>query len=194
MRSSATVMCRALVMLVCVVAIPLVALFGTSARDFVSGFLAGHKDAWPAEARPLLSEAPRFEPGPQPTAPGPGVQGVPPTPVGSTAHAPPLARQPVGKPRAVPAPQRGTISASYETPAPVATDPLTEIQRRLRELGATHYALEFWGDREQLYRFSCEVAIGAGSNYNRHFEATDADRLQAMARVLQEVEAWRLRQ
>ena len=252
MQSSATVMCRALVMLVCVVAIPLVALFGTSARDLINTLLDGHKDAGPASARALLPEAPPFDPASQLLVSGTGPRGevqamvqqpgsVPLTPVGTPppitpsqlSAAPGYVPPPPGgiagegphmdsgasrQPDVVPVSQPGAIPAGYETPLkppaapranmaheaiPVAeavtqpaeaTDPLTEVQRRLRGLGATHYVLEFWGDRGDLYRFSCEVAIGAGSNYNRHFEATASDQLQAMGKVLQEVEAWRSRQ
>lgn len=70
-------------------------------------------------------------------------------------------------------------------------DRFTSIQQRLRELGATYFLLESWGSQGQLYRFYCKMAIGGNSNYNRYFEATDADAIQVMSKVLNEVEAWR---
>ena len=77
-------------------------------------------------------------------------------------------------------------------PAPRQTvDRFTYIQTRLRELGATYYLLESWGADGQYFRFHCRMAVGGSQGYARHFEATESDALQAMARVLNEVEAWR---
>lgn len=81
---------------------------------------------------------------------------------------------------------------------PVATPPssghidqFTAIQQRLQQLGATYYLLETWGSDRNLYRFYCTMAVGGNANYTRCFEQTDRDPLQAMAKVLSEVEAWR---
>jgi hypothetical protein len=71
-----------------------------------------------------------------------------------------------------------------------ATDQFTAIQARLRHLGATYYLLESWGNRAQLYRFYCKMAVGGNPNYTHYFEATDSDPLQAMTRVLRQVETW----
>jgi len=77
---------------------------------------------------------------------------------------------------------------------PPANEQFTAIQDRLRQLGATYYLLESWGNRDQLYRFYCKMAVGGNPNYTHYFEATDSDPLRAMARVLREVEAWLARQ
>jgi len=78
------------------------------------------------------------------------------------------------------------------SPQPRQTvDRFTYIQTRLRELGATYYLLETWGSEGQYFRFHCRMAVGGSQGYARHFEATEADALQAMARVLEEVESWR---
>ena len=84
------------------------------------------------------------------------------------------------------------------TSAPVAAAPggggleqFTQIQQRLRALGATHYALETWGTDGQLYRFQCRMAAGHTADYTRQFEATDTDALRTMLTVLEEVEAWK---
>ena len=87
--------------------------------------------------------------------------------------------------------QGATGPSGPADPARPAGDKFTYIQDRLRRLGATYYLLESWGSREQLYRFYCKVAVGGNSNYTHYFEATDSDPIRAMARVLQQVEAWR---
>ena len=77
-------------------------------------------------------------------------------------------------------------------PQPAQTvDRFTYIQTRLRELGATYYLLESWGSDGQYFRFHCRMSVGGSQGYARHFEATESDALQAMARVLEEVESWR---
>ncbi len=70
-------------------------------------------------------------------------------------------------------------------------DRFTEMERRLREYGATYYLLETWGSAGELYRFHCRMAVANNGAYSRHFEATDRDALKAMADVLAQVEAWR---
>jgi hypothetical protein len=74
----------------------------------------------------------------------------------------------------------------------LAKDPFHAIQEQLRQLGATYYLLESWGNDQQMYRFYCKMAVGGSANYTRCFEATDADPLQAMRQVLREVQEKRL--
>jgi hypothetical protein len=69
-------------------------------------------------------------------------------------------------------------------------DRFTEIERKLREYGATYYLLETYGGQGDLYRFHCRMAV-AGGQYPQMFEATDRDALKAMADVLHRVETWR---
>ncbi|HEX3998632.1 MAG TPA: hypothetical protein VHX65_08805 [Pirellulales bacterium] len=79
-------------------------------------------------------------------------------------------------------------------PAPPAADTCTtqfrHVEARLRELGATYYLLETFGDG---YRFYCEVSLAANSDPGHHrvFQATDTDPLKAMQRVLDDVERFR---
>ncbi|MGC3966083.1 MAG: hypothetical protein QM775_01540 [Pirellulales bacterium] len=86
---------------------------------------------------------------------------------------------------------------SLGAPQPAASRPaaapeqFTQIQQRLRALGATHYALETWGSEGGYYRFQCQMAAGHNSAYTRKFEATDTDALRAMQTVLDDVEAWK---
>ncbi len=92
-----------------------------------------------------------------------------------------------------PAAEQEAMLASYESRVdPASTfDRFTYIQRRLRQLGATYYLLESWGAEGEYFRFHCRMAVGGNENYTQHFEATEADALEAMARVLSEVETWR---
>lgn len=73
----------------------------------------------------------------------------------------------------------------------LAADQFRAIPERLRQLGATYYLLEAWGNDQQMYRFYCKMAVGGSADYTRYFEASHSDPLQAMQQVLQQVEAWR---
>ncbi|NLE38345.1 MAG: hypothetical protein GX621_10010, partial [Pirellulaceae bacterium] len=57
------------------------------------------------------------------------------------------------------------------------------IQERLRDMGAVSYRLETWGDRQQLFRFQCEITVHGSPHLTRHFEATDGHPLLAMHKV-----------
>ncbi len=94
-------------------------------------------------------------------------------------HAPP--NQNVGVP-----PQ-----AAQTVGGPDTIDQFVNIEKRLRDLGADYYLLENWGNQGECYRFHCRVAVGNSANFTKHFEATDAQPLGAMTRVLADVESWR---
>jgi hypothetical protein len=86
-----------------------------------------------------------------------------------------------------------TPGGAVAEPAAPATadDQFTAIQQRLRRLGATWYALETWGN-EGRFHFTCRVSVDGGNpGLDRLFQASDAEAIQAMARVLQDVERWR---
>lgn len=70
-------------------------------------------------------------------------------------------------------------------------DQFPDLERRLRELGATYYLLETWGTHGQYYRFQARMAVGGQADCVRHFEATRTDPQQAMDAVLEQVESWR---
>jgi hypothetical protein len=207
-QSSTGALFRALVMLTCLVAIPLVAVFGKSLPGMLQELLRGH---WPAvgpSSRACLDEAPKFEPIRLP--------GSDPTPAADQPHL----NQASDQRRPAAAWSGGPVlPATYEAssgPAscglaggsaadphvakagdPVAaapratTDQYTQLQDRLWQLGAKYCLLESWGNQERLYRFYCKVAVGADANYTRCFEATDRSPLGAAAQVLQQVEGWR---
>jgi hypothetical protein len=71
-----------------------------------------------------------------------------------------------------------------------AGDQFTTIQQRLRQLGATWYALETWGN-EGRFHFTCRVSVDGNPSLNRLFQASDAEAIQAMAKVLRDVERWK---
>ena len=76
----------------------------------------------------------------------------------------------------------------------VLTPQSEEMLRRLRELGASYYALETWGARGEFYRFHARMAAGHAASYVRHFDAIDRDAVQAMGSVLDQVKQWRASQ
>lgn len=68
-----------------------------------------------------------------------------------------------------------------------------KIEQRLRELGATRYVLETWGISDELYRFRGMVASNDTPHLQRYFNAVDSDPVAAMTRVLEDIEDWRTR-
>ncbi len=66
-----------------------------------------------------------------------------------------------------------------------------QIEQRLETLGAVYMLLEVWGRDQRRYRFHCQVAFAGGAQVTRSFEANGQFPLQAMERVLHDVEAWR---
>jgi hypothetical protein len=180
-------------MLACVVGIPVVALSGASWSEMVKKL---QDFRWPA----VLGMASASSPAPLEAVPGPIPLSVagPPSPGGPGPVLPPAAELPAQDSSA------GVVPAGYQaaeaTPqnvgaagpidsAALAADPFHAIQDRLRRLGATYYLLESWGNRDQVYRFYCKMAVGGSADYTRCYEATHADPLEAMRQVLRQVEA-----
>ena len=213
-QSSVVVVFRALVMMACLIAIPLAALFGASLPEALKAIQQGR---WPTLSRVAQasadggnsSEEPaRFEPTPR-AAPIPGA-------AATALSAPTAASEPVqdaaaprpssmqaalpkeGSPLASPVVPANFVNVEDRPPAMAPrdgrgdspADPFTRIQDRLRSLGATYYCLEAWGGQQQLYRFYCQMAVGGNANYTRYFEKIESTPLRAMTAVLQQVEAW----
>jgi hypothetical protein len=82
-------------------------------------------------------------------------------------------------------------SPSLPSNSSTASAPFTQIQDRLKQLGATYYLLETWGNQQQLYRFYCKMSVGGNTNYTHCFEHISSDPMQAMSEVLKQVENWR---
>lgn len=260
MQSSTTVACRVGVMLTCLIAIPLAALFGTKLPGLVSRLLnRGQNSAFLSDEDPR-SQAPTFDatvpgmapsdprvpsrwgvcatesppprvvPGEVPKASESSSRGASPAPthylgdlsgrsrsplvpvsVGPTAETAAAISPAVFEPNASPPVRVGPSDSREDSagaeralasaggarsdhPAPlppfVETPQSREIGRRLRELGASYYALETWGARGQFYRFHARMAAAHGAHYVRHFDAVDRDAARAMASVLDQVERW----
>lgn len=201
MQSSGAIAGRALIMLVCVVGMPALALSGASWSDILKKLQDFH---WPAVLQPAASSASAsFGEAPQLASPTPT----------DTPH-PACQTSPAASPwQTAATAQSSVVPASYQwpkhpddaTPQEVhaidensiganpssAVDSFRVVQDRLRELGATYYLLESWGDQRQMYRFYCKMAIGGSADFTRCFEAANGDPLQAMVCVLRQVETWR---
>jgi hypothetical protein len=100
----------------------------------------------------------------------------------------PLENLPSAAPRSSLEEAAQKLNASLNPPA---ANPFSEMQNRLRQLGATYYLLETWGNEQQYYRFYCKMAVGGNTNYTHCFESTDSDPIAAMTTVLKQIEAWR---
>ncbi len=120
---------------------------------------------------------PLARPGQEDNAPTPG--GV--VPAGYVA--------PLGGPS--PPREAANSPTSHRPTSDRPTDRFSEIGQRLRRLGATYVLLETLGNDMQTYRFLCMMALGGDPSCTRLFEATSSSPLQAMDRVLAEVEAWK---
>lgn len=166
--------------------------------------------AWPTGAQSLAA-SPAAAPQNLPAAEYPGepiVRQLPPPPArtGTSPMLDPFVQQaqstadlretsapsgPMERPREL----RPTSDSIPAAPAPTESvaerGALTQYQQWLQQQGATYLALETWGSQQQLFRCHCQMAMGGNPNCTRHFEATSADPLQAMAQVVAQVEAWR---
>jgi hypothetical protein len=191
MESPGVLFFRVVVMLSCLILVPLAAIFGSAFPDVVKTqlvdrirSLAGMESAAPAlpsaasetpQASSVVSlDAPRWDTAEPAPAWQPAVSPVTAHQVDYTA----------------PVPRHETPSMKPSKPAPQVVDHFTEIQQRLREYGASHYALESIQGDLGAYRFHCTMALPGTAN-TQEFEATDRDPLHAMAHVLAQVEAWR---
>ncbi len=213
-QSPSVVVFRALVILTCLIAIPLAAVFGTALPDLLQK-LAGQLPSINALSKNRTSGTVR----PEPETAAFGATDIVPPSVSLGESAPQGGLQTASDQRAPVVgatgawPRRPSDSApaavvptSHETPVkppppettadevpravnPPHIDRFTYIQNRLQELGATYYLLETLGTRDS-YRFYCRIAVGGNPTFIKWFEATDPDPLTAMARVLGEVETW----
>jgi hypothetical protein len=206
MRSTPVVACRAVVMLAVLFLVPALALFWESIPSLADELLVACKEKFgislidPAtwlqqdsdDAKTELADAPRFAPVPANPLPEPN-RGLVQQAGGALAGGN-SARAGSGAVRAsyevaVQQPPSAGGGSAEATP-PRGEDSFRAVQARLRELGATYYLLESWGDGGR-YRFHCRMAIAGNTSYSRQFEALAGDPLAAMLAVLRQVEDWR---
>jgi hypothetical protein len=154
MRSSGGSAIRALLLLGCLLALPVLAIWGSSLPEAVHTALEGRVPGVPPAAAEPDREPPRF-------VPTPAAEG----------------NRPAGQ--------------ADRAAAPSAQNPQARIEQRLQQLGASYYRLEEWGDRRECFRFICEMPLGDSPQPARAFQAIRDDRLEAMAEVLRQVEAYR---
>lgn len=96
----------------------------------------------------------------------------------------------LGQPDSAPSRSLADNSQSPASQGVAADARFKQIQHRLRELGATYYLLETWGDQSDAYRFYCRMAIGGNQHVTKQFNCVDRDPMVAMTNVLQQVESW----
>lgn len=68
-----------------------------------------------------------------------------------------------------------------------------DFRRRLEDLGARYMVLVQLDGTPVIYRFRCEMQLVNDAPYGRLFEAEASEAVDAVARVLEEVEDWRRR-
>ena len=210
-QSSAILAVRGAIMLLFLIAVPLLAIFGRSLPDVIRVVVERHLGWKPAEARiaSALEGAPRFgEPlqgrPQQASQPGADNSYQAPRALASTLQAPGPALS-TGFPQArsaSPQPPGQSVNFEVQPAADARTQPNAptnsevppnpdEIQERLKQLGATWYRLDQWGDSGELYRFACRMEVSPGSNLDRHFESVAQTPDEALIGVLRQVEQWR---
>jgi hypothetical protein len=211
-QSSASIAFRALVMLAFVIGIPLAAFNGSSLREGAKKLL---EKAWPTVASAVSTKTSNVLPAAPPyDAKSQNPLAMPSQTLGGMSN-PPGQLMAYNQPNLLPQRAPGDSSERFSPPASnvvpadyqSAVEPCIDnkgcnsgqteanlfmaMQDRLRQLGATYYLLETWGNQRQFYRFYCQMAVGGNSSYTHYFEATNANPLEAMADVLRQVESWR---
>jgi len=108
---------------------------------------------------------------------------------------PPLPEMPMEPAVALPtqaAASDGTIrQVSWEHVRSEPPQDFESLALHLKTLGATYYRLEKWGNRGELFRFSCFVTPLEPYSYEKHFQAIGADAVTVMRSVITEIEQWK---
>ena len=147
-------------------------------------------------SRQSLSHLPYLRPNMASNTTSPNAGGTMPNANGTmpinTHVAPPYGNQPLAPQRITPSPSSTNRPLPLPSTLPPAQQQTIEgIFARLKQLGAMHYQLEYWGNQPRLYRFECRMAVVGTQGLTQQFEATDPDQVKAAITVLRKVEAWR---
>jgi len=68
---------------------------------------------------------------------------------------------------------------------------VAQIENELKNLGATYYRLENWGNSGTFYRFSCFASPQSGNHqFRQHFQAIESSPVSAMQKVRDDIVAW----
>jgi hypothetical protein len=208
MQSSAMMAVRAMTLLICLAAVPLLAIFGKSLPAVVKSFLHSYTNsARPPHTSADRTDPPVFRPGLLASKPEhdlqtgtPAVDGAksknvgvlpaqPLVPIDTAVHRPDSSTAALISRNA----QTSTVSSAGQTPSKAGFPPgyFQEAELRLRQLGATYYLLETLDADAGQYRFFCKVALGPNQDDTLAFFATDRDPLAAMQQVVRQIEGWR---
>jgi hypothetical protein len=211
MQNSAVMAVRATVLLVCLIAVPVAAICGKQAPEFVKSlihdFTGTSQQATSNNAS--ASEAPAFRPGlisvatdpserassaPASVTSGPSaVQDTPPPDsiIARVSHQAESVIEPrQGRKRRT----NSDLPPDEAKGTQFAPGYFQAAEARLRALGATYYLLETLGATAEQYRFVCKVATGSQPDQMLAFFAVDRDPLGAMNNVVRQVESWRSHQ
>jgi hypothetical protein len=209
MQSSAMMAVRAVTLLFCLAAVPLLAIFGKNLPAAVKSLVQSYTN--PAKNSPSQAERtdpPVFRPGllasksetatpPSTAVEDPGktanvgiLPAQPLVPVTAAMHRENSAASSVSAGNTQ-TPAVPSISSSSTSPVGFPPGYFREFEVRLRQLGATYYRLETLEAQGSQYRFFCKVALGPGEAETLAFFATDRDPLAAIEQVIRQIEGWR---
>lgn len=211
MQSPLGLACRALIMLGCLIAMPLIAVFGLPDPELVQEFLpielvwGGTREAAEEFSATLAGETLRYHSGDLPPVPQANRLESRFSDPNRNVREPLTAAPPIMQASFM-AELEGTDSDP--TPAalvPVRRDPSTSqftqfsartgeidvLWTRLEELGAVQPELEPWGTGGDLYRFQVRVAVRPELDLYRYVEAIETNPTRAVRAVLAEVESRR---
>ena len=89
-------------------------------------------------------------------------------------------------------PNMAIQQVSWEQHPPTASSrDFESLGLRLEALGATYYKVEKWGNRGELFRVSCFVALSENHSHTKHFQAIGSDVVTVMQTVIADIERWR---
>jgi hypothetical protein len=191
---------RALLLLACMIAMPLVALWGSSLPTMLSLAMEGQwsKIIGMTRGNRNAGEIAQFAPS-NPLAFGSSASGAErASPPRQADRAPTDVKT---HPQAKELSPSQVIPVMYQVPAGrvstgdnpaakalAADERFIQMHDKLRQLGCTYILLESWGNDNNLFRFCCTLNLGGNARFVRQFQGTDSEPLRAMAQVLRQVE------
>lgn len=209
MQSSAMMAVRAVTLLFCLAAVPLLAIFGKNLPAAVKSLVQSYTSAAKTSPSPTeRTDPPVFRPGllaSKPESSATPIAAVensgktasvevlpaqPLVPVTAAMHRADSAASAVNAGNAQP-PSVTSTSSSQASAAGFPPGYFREAELRLRQLGATWYRLETLEPQADHYRFFCKVALGPKEEETLAFFATDRDPLAAIEHVVRQIEGWR---
>jgi len=97
----------------------------------------------------------------------------------------------IPQPYIAPVQERTLRQVSSEYSQTASPQDFETLKRHLQTLGATSYSLDKWGNRGELFRFSCSVASSGSSVYEKYFQAIGADEIAVIQTVVADIERWK---